>query len=328
MSNTKDMVSSPSRMSVLKQTFSVCSKDFFATRLRKPGNVSFFMLVLLPWLIFCSYVCFIKTPEYESNARFLLGASASNVTGNTGQLGAMFQRGKHAIVGTESAFVNLLEKYVYSQAMLSILKDTVDIQSYYQSVTIDYLSRLKKSPNQNELLSYYLKKVRVLPDPTTGELMLSVRAFSPDKAQEILSVIEENLVLYVKKIRRESLAEQSHTAKVHLEQARNKIIQEDLELTDLLKKSKINASSKTAELHTKRLELSFAKTEYEAAQQAYVLWHVATRHPMPVTTSPASLSDYAVSPQLPKDVVSVLLILTIMYCLGFMIFMVIREHVD
>lgn len=304
------------------------AKQGFPFYLLKAKSAWFCYLVVLPWLLFAFYTCCIKTPVYESNARFLLGDRIHVLAGNTGRLGAMFHRGKQVILNTESTFVLLIQKYVYSEAMLATLQDTDQIKDYYQSKDIDCLSRLKKNPNQQEFLDYFLKKVHVVSDPMTGELLVSVKAFSPGKAQQFLGAIEKNTMQYVNKIMHDSVVEQSQMVEDHMVQARDKVMQSQLVLTGLIDKNKKNGLQNPDELQTKRLELKFAQTEYDAAQRAYVLWKIATRHPMPITTSPASLPDYFVSPQLPNDLVSVLLILMIIYFLEYMIALVVREHVD
>lgn len=305
------------------------SSTFFYT-LKSKSNVWFYGIVMIPWLILATYLIFIKTPIYESSASLLFRQNLSDApsSGTSSGLATLFNRGQHMAASSSSSSIILVQKYINSTDMLRALQESMDMKADFQSKEVDVFSRLKKNPNQQEFLDYYLKKVKVISDSTTGEVVIVVKAFSPEQAKEILTLIKEKAIHYFTKITHDSLIEQTQLAQSQLASAREKLMQAELALHSWRKKDKTIPMENSIAIEQKQLDLKFAKAEYEAAQQAFVIWNLATDHPTPVTTSPATLPDYFISPKLPNDLLSALFILTILYVLGRMVVVVVREHID
>lgn len=286
-------------------------------------GVPLFAFVILPWLILSTYIGLIKTPQYESTSSLMLQHSVPETAGNHSRLQVLLKHSAQMAVNAQSASVLLMQKYIYSEQLQRQLQQEIDLKSYYQSSSIDRWSRLKQNPSQNEFLNYFSKMVKVIPDPVTGELTLFVRAFSPSKAKQILTLIESHALQYVDQTMQASSVAQLAQATAYLESARNTLMHAQLELN---KSQKRNDITDVAVVEAKQIALKFAQTEYNAAQQAYVTWRLASYHHTPVITAAATEPDYYINPRLPYDLISSLLILMIFYGFGKMIMVIIREH--
>lgn len=289
-------------------------------------NRSFGVFVLLPWALISIYLGLIKAPEYESTASVLIGHTAQSTPKN--RIMAFFNKKKHFIPGDETTPLFLIQKYIYSDAMLFELQKGVDIKSHYQSRHVDIISRLKKNPNQKELLQYYLKKVNVSNDASTGELIVSVRAFSPEKAQEYLGVIMQKATRYLSDVMSAGMREESRQVEHQLEVSRKKLVAAEMAYDLGQSKNKGRRVQRTKAIEQDRLALRFAEAEYDAAQKAYVLWHMSSTPHQPVNTSLPNLPDYVSYPNIPYDLLSLLVLFSVIFLLGKMIQLVIHEHID
>lgn len=289
-------------------------------------RTSFLVLVVIPWALLAGYLIFIKTPVYESTASILIHhyTTYSPISG----LKSVFNKNKQQGQEPKFAPLFLIERYIRSEQMLSDLQKTTDIKNHYQSTQIDWLSRLKKNPNQKAFLDYYLKKITVSLDATTGELIISARAFSPDKAHELLAIILDKATQFLQKINHQSALEQSQLIQHNLELSRQKLIQAEATLHESMQNNAHHKAPMNKILEQQKLNLKFAKIEYESYQQAYVLWSLSLKKNTPVKTSTPNLPDYYSYPKIPHDLINLLAILTAIFLLGKVVLLLVREHID
>lgn len=307
-------------------------KKQIATQVMQPcisqlkKRTSFLVLVLIPWALLACYLTLIKTPVYESTASILIHhyTAYSPISG----LKSVFNKNKQQVQEPGFAPIFLMERYIRSEQMLSDLQKTTDIKNHYQSTQIDWLSRLKKNPNQNAFLDYYLKKITLSLDATTGELTISVRAFSPEKAHEFLTIILDKAAQFLKNINHQSTLEQSQLMQHNLELSRQKLILAESTLHESMQHSENHKIPMNKILEQQKLNLKFAKIEYESYQQAYVLWSLSLKKNTPVKTSVPNLPDYYSYPRIPYDLINLLAILTAIFLLGRVVLLLVREHID
>ena len=302
------------------------SKIFLPLHEKIKKRSRFLLFVCIPWALITLYLTTIKTPLYESTASILIHhyTAYSPVNG----LKSIFNKNKLQIKEPDSAPLFLVRRYIHSAQMLSELQNATDIKSHYQSNHVDLISRLKKNPNQQDFLNYYLKKVKLTVDGTTGELIISVSAFTPEKAQELLIVILDKATQFLKHINHESGIDQSQLLQKKLDMARQKLIIAETSLQDAIKISSEYKTTSNKTLEIKKLNLKFAQMEYESHQQAYVLWSLSLKKNTPVQTSTPNLPDYYAYPKLPYDLVSIFVMLTILFLLCKMVMLIIQEHID
>ena len=287
---------------------------------------SFLTFVLIPWALISIYIGLIKTPEYESTASALIGHVANNTPKN--KFMALFNNKRRVLQGDETTPLFLIQKYIYSNAMLFELQNSTDIKRHYQSKQVDPISRLKKKPNQKELLEYYLKKINVSNDAATGELIVSIKAFSPEKAQEYLSLIMQKATQFLSTTMNMGIAKQTQQVNNQLELSRKKLVQAEIAYELEKNKNKTQLVQSTRALEQEKLALRFAQAEYNASQKAYVLWHMSSIPMKPINTSLPSSPDYASYPNIPYDLISLLVVFSIIFLLGKMVLLMIQEHID
>lgn len=306
------------------QTIYKNTKPFLALRYKEFKKRKFFlMIVLFPWACVSFYLVFFKTPLYESTAKILIH-HYTPYTSRVDELKSVFTKNKKNSIEPESAAIFLLQRYIHSTTLLNELEP---FKQQFQSQEIDWISRLKKNPNQKEFFDYYLNKVTLSLDPTSGELTITTRAFSPEKAQELLTFILSKATDFLKRTNADSSIEQTQLLENNLEKARQKLISAEVAFHNTIKTNKNNLITNPA-IEKQKLELKFARLEYESAQQAYVLWSLSIKKNTPVQTSAPSLPDYYASPDIPHDLINLFVILTAFFLLGKMILLLVREHTD
>jgi capsular polysaccharide transport system permease protein len=99
----------------------------------------------------------------------------------------------------------------------------MNIKHHFQSSQVDSFSRLKKNPTQKEFLAYYQKKIASAVDPITNELNISVRAFSAQEAQSLLTEIIHQSKSFVNRVSNIMAEKQYHFAAAQLKLAKEKL---------------------------------------------------------------------------------------------------------
>lgn len=287
---------------------------------------SFLMLVLFPWACISLYLVCLKTPVYESTAKILIHHYTPYSPRING-LKSVFSKNQQNSITPESAPIFLLQRYIHSQTLLDELDKSINIKQQLQSHQIDWISRLKNNPNQKEFLEYYLNKVTLSLDATSGELSITTKAFSPQKAQELLTLILSKATDFLKKTNADSSIEQIQLLENNLEKARQKLISAEMALRSTIKTNKEYVITNST-IERQKLDLKFAKLEYESAQQAYVLWSLSIKKNTPVQTSSPSVPDYYASPNIPHDLINLFVVFSAFFLLGKMILLLVREHTD
>ena len=181
---------------------------------------SLLLIVVLPTLLAMGYYGFLASDQYESTADFVIKTQTGGDTssGLTGILGAVGMGGGHgdSMADGDSSMV---EAYVDSEQILRDLSQSIDLRAMYCSPEIDWVSRLKTTPDffqkisgrktrrtttreisDEDLLSYWRKKVIVAPGHAPGTSTLKVLAFTPEDAKVIADhviALGERLVNHV-----------------------------------------------------------------------------------------------------------------------------------
>jgi hypothetical protein len=172
---------------------------------RKKIPWSFLLIVVVPTLLAMGYYGFMASDQYESAADFVIktqsGGDAS--PGLAGILGAVGMGGGHGD-SLASGDSSMVQAYVDSDQILRDLSQDVDLRAMYCSSEIDWVSRLKTTPDffqkisgrktrrttsqeisDEDLLSYWRKKVTVADGHAPGTSTLKVLAFTPEDAKTI-----------------------------------------------------------------------------------------------------------------------------------------------
>ncbi len=129
------------------------------------------------------YYGFLASDQYQSEARFTV-RSAMAALGKD-------QLGK--VTGLPSAKIvqdtQIVTNYIHSREIIDFLEKKVSVRAVYSNPSIDFRSRLADHAKAEDLLKYWDKMVTVKVSPSSGIITVSVRAFSPGDAQNILRAI-------------------------------------------------------------------------------------------------------------------------------------------
>jgi capsule polysaccharide export protein KpsE/RkpR len=287
-------------------------------------QTAFSICVLLPLFIIGSYLLFIKTPEYESSTSILIHNYGDD-SGMQEKANSLFQkaRDKQQSQVPSSATVSLIKHYLSSDELLFALENTAGIKAHYQAKSIDSLSRLKKTANKKEFLDYFNKKIKVSANSNTGEINIALRAFSPEKAQEVLHLMGKQSIEFVNKIELSAAKEQKMYLQSELHKSREKLLKAKLQFKNLTQDPTVHPQ----ELAHRQLKLKFVEAEYDAAQQAYVFWIMSLKRNSAIQILSPTQPDSYSYPRLPYDLFSLLVIFSIFFILVKMIIMLIGEHI-
>jgi len=144
------------------------------------------VIVGIPTMVAMVYFGFIASDMYVSEAKVAVRSAKSSVP--AAGLGALLAAPG---LGGASKDSMVVTEYSRSLDMLNALQKQIDFLGHYSADSVDFLSRLADDPDQEELLEYYLKRVSVQHDVASDVLTVSVRAFSPDIAQQLAELVIE-----------------------------------------------------------------------------------------------------------------------------------------
>lgn len=162
----------------------------FGARLRRAAKRNSFKLtVLLPTMIAAAYLVFIATPQFDSEARFLIrGRSPAPPSGISEMMASSgFRPSQEDAMG--------IRDYLQSHDAVGALRTKVPLVDIFRRPEADLLARLWwEEPSAERLLDYYRRMVTVEYDTTSGITALRVHSFRAEDSQgiarELLSLSE------------------------------------------------------------------------------------------------------------------------------------------
>jgi capsular polysaccharide transport system permease protein len=83
----------------------------------------------------------------------------------------------------------IVAEYIQSLDMLKRLNSKLDLRDHYSQSGIDYFSRLKDDATLDDILEYWPSVAQVSFDNTTGILTVTVKAYTPEMAQAIVTEV-------------------------------------------------------------------------------------------------------------------------------------------
>ncbi|MDW5315992.1 capsule biosynthesis protein [Rhizobium sp. PL01] len=142
------------------------------------------------------YYGFLASDQYQSEARFTVRSA----------MAALGKDQLAKVTGIPSAKIvqdtQIVTNYIHSREIIDYLEKKISLRTIYSNPSIDYQSRLKDGAKAEEILEYWVHMVTVKVSPSSGIITVTVRAFSPDDAKNILQAVikaSENTVNDVNK---------------------------------------------------------------------------------------------------------------------------------
>ena len=143
-------------------------------------------VVGVPTLIATAYYGAIASDVYVSEARFAI-RSATGPSAASG-LSALLASPVLQSAGQDSLVVI---DYSKSIDMLDRVRERVDFVGHYSNEDVDFLSRLDPDATRQEILEYYEDRVSIERESSSDVMKVRVRAFDPETARRIASLVIE-----------------------------------------------------------------------------------------------------------------------------------------
>ena len=141
------------------------------------------LIVGLPTLVAALYFALVATPQYESEAHFLVRSASSTPAAGSGIGAALSLAG--GLTGAQSESMSVAD-YLTSLDAVMALQRSIGLIERFQRPGTDYLSVLHADDaNPQDLLTYYRKRVHVEYHSDTGITTLAVRSFTPKDSYAI-----------------------------------------------------------------------------------------------------------------------------------------------
>lgn len=259
--------------------------------------------VFSPTLLAALYIGFIASPEYESEASFLLrGADAA----------------------TDAA---MLRDFVRSRAVLKELNRGGQLRAHYEE-NGDVLSQLSKGAGEEALHGYFQSKVSTSYESHGGVLTFRVKAFSGKAAHAYnLALLElsQRLLRDMGIEQREARIAKSERV---LSEQRAELLRAQRALMELELAADASASvEQRAAIETAKLDKTLAEQSYDSA-------HIAresarsegNKHTRVVTLSEPSEPDLAAYPRRIHGVLTTFFTALALFGIGKLLMAAVREH--
>lgn len=150
------------------------------------------IVVGVPTLLAVLYFGVFASDIYVSEARFAIRSAKAG--GSVNGLSAILSS---PIVSGSSNETDVVVDYVHSQDMLEKVSRSLDVRAHFSQNTIDPLARLDEDASQEKLLQHFADHVSLVTDGSSGVVTLTTRAYDPETAQRLGSLVidlSENLV--------------------------------------------------------------------------------------------------------------------------------------
>jgi capsular polysaccharide transport system permease protein len=189
-------------------------------------NELFTFIVLLPFLLFSIYTIFVAKPRYLSDSSIVIQNISSNQ--EIGGMGALLA----SMQGIGTSDLLLVKEHIASSDMMEEVDKKYHILDHWHNQGIDILYKLWNQDYREKSLNYYRSKVKTMINTETGTLQISVEAFDPQVAKDVLEFILLKSEEFVNKNGHKAANEQLHflngklvDLKNTLDQSRQKLIE-------------------------------------------------------------------------------------------------------
>lgn len=150
-------------------------------------RAAFALLVLLPTVVTLLYTLLWASPQYVSNAEYMI-RGVEQKSGDGGLLASLMAPGAAGPGQGESQAVRAF--MVSSDAIAGLKARGVDVAALYTRSDADWFSRLTPArPRAERLLDFYRTHVKVEYDQASNLTRVSVRAFAPEDARKLATAL-------------------------------------------------------------------------------------------------------------------------------------------
>ncbi|MCK8132651.1 lipopolysaccharide biosynthesis protein [Pseudoalteromonas sp. 2CM28B] len=173
--------------------------SFYAELSKKPRFKTYtqpwFLLLILPFVLFAFYQLVWAAPRYESRAQLIIQQPDGMATMDP----SMAILSGLGVSSSSTADTEIAKAYIHSEDMLNYLQAHSNIKQHYYEGG-DIFSRLSANASIEDLLKYYQDHTTIEIDENSGVIKILVQGFTPEFAKQLTQTIVNRAEWYINSI--------------------------------------------------------------------------------------------------------------------------------
>ena len=154
-----------------------------------------FVLLLVPFVLFAFYQLVLAAPRYESRAQLIIQQPDGMATMDP----SMALLSGLGVGGSSTADTEIAKAYIHSQDMLNYLQQHSNLKAHYQHHG-DIFTGLSSDASSEDLLNYYIDHTTIEIDEDSGVLKILAQGFTPEFANNLTKIIVSRAEWYINSI--------------------------------------------------------------------------------------------------------------------------------
>lgn len=154
-----------------------------------------FVLLVVPFVLFAFYQLVLAAPRYESRAQLIIQQPDGMSTMDP----SMALLSGLGVGGSSTADSEIAKAYIHSQDMLNYLQQHSNLKAHYQQHG-DIFTGLSSDTSSEDLLNYYIDHTTIEIDEDSGVLKILAQGFTPEFANNLTKIIVSRAEWYINSI--------------------------------------------------------------------------------------------------------------------------------
>ena len=154
-----------------------------------------FVLLVVPFVLFAFYQLALAAPRYESRAQLIIQQPDGMSTMDP----SMALLSGLGVGGSSTADSEIAKAYIHSQDMLNYLQQHSNLKAHYQQHG-DIFTGLSSDASSEDLLNYYIDHTTIEIDEDSGVLKILAQGFTPEFANNLTKIIVSRAEWYINSI--------------------------------------------------------------------------------------------------------------------------------
>ncbi|WP_278382581.1 lipopolysaccharide biosynthesis protein [Pseudoalteromonas distincta] len=154
-----------------------------------------FVLLVVPFMLFAFYQLVLAAPRYESRAQLIIQQPDGMATMDP----SMALLSGLGVGSNSTADTEIAKAYIHSQDMLNYLQQHNNLKEHYQEHG-DIFTGLSSNASSEDLLSYYIDHTTIEIDEDSGVLKILAQGFTPVFANTLTQTIVNRAEWYINSI--------------------------------------------------------------------------------------------------------------------------------
>ncbi|MDO6835840.1 lipopolysaccharide biosynthesis protein [Pseudoalteromonas carrageenovora] len=154
-----------------------------------------FVLLVVPFVLFAFYQLVLAAPRYESRAQLIIQQPDGMSTMDP----SMALLSGLGVGGSSTADSEIAKAYIHSQDMLNYLQQHSNLKAHYQHHG-DIFTGLSSDASSEDLLNYYIDHTTIEIDEDSGVLKILAQGFTPEFANNLTKIIVSRAEWYINSI--------------------------------------------------------------------------------------------------------------------------------